>query len=71
MIVNGKEGTAEIYEWLASELGDASRPRWNFHKYLIGKDGTPLAFFPSKVEPESAEIKAAIEKALGTSETGR
>lgn len=38
---------------------------WNFEKFLIGKDGTVLARFKSGVEPESAELKAAIEAALG------
>jgi glutathione peroxidase len=37
---------------------------WNFEKFLIGKDGTVLARFKSAVEPEAAELKAAIEAAL-------
>lgn len=64
MVVNGEEGTAPVYEWLASVLGEDSRPKWNFHKYLIGPDGTPVAYFPSKVTPQSAELKAAIENTL-------
>ncbi|TNE61627.1 MAG: glutathione peroxidase [Alphaproteobacteria bacterium] len=64
MVVNGSEGTAEIYQWLAAELGDESRPKWNFHKYLIDREGHPVAYFGSKVEPESAELKAAIDKVL-------
>ncbi|NVJ96749.1 MAG: glutathione peroxidase [Alphaproteobacteria bacterium] len=64
MVVDGKEGTAEVYEWLAGVLGEGSRPKWNFHKYLIGPDGTPVAYFPSKVTPESAELRAAIDKVL-------
>ena len=64
MVVNGSEGTAELYAWLASTLGDASRPQWNFHKYLIDPSGKPVAFFPSKVEPESPELVAAIKKVL-------
>jgi len=39
-------------------------PQWNFHKYLVGKDGQVKAAFPSRVEPESAELKAALEGAL-------
>lgn len=64
MVVNGGEGNAEIYDWLASELGEDSRPKWNFHKYLIGKDGQPVAYFTSKVAPQSDELKAAIDQAL-------
>ncbi len=37
---------------------------WNFEKFLIGKDGTVIARFKSGVEPDSAELKAAIEAAL-------
>jgi glutathione peroxidase len=39
-------------------------PAWNFSKYVIGKDGKVVAFFPSAVTPDSAELKAAITKAL-------
>ena len=39
-------------------------PNWNFCKYLVGKDGKVVAFFPSKVEPESKELREAIESAL-------
>ncbi len=39
-------------------------PNWNFCKYLVGKDGKVIAFFPSKVTPESKELKDAIEAAL-------
>lgn len=64
MVVDGGEGNAPLYDWLAVELGDDSRPKWNFHKYLVSKDGKPLAFFPSKVKPNSDKIIEAIEKAL-------
>jgi glutathione peroxidase len=37
---------------------------WNFEKFLIGKDGSVVGRFKSAVEPESAELKAAIEAAL-------
>ena len=40
-------------------------PAWNFAKYLVGKDGKVIAFFPSKVAPESKELRDAIEGALG------
>ncbi|RPI53279.1 MAG: glutathione peroxidase [Acidobacteria bacterium] len=39
-------------------------PAWNFAKYVIGKDGRVVAFFPSAVSPESAELRGAIAKAL-------
>jgi len=42
-------------------------PQWNFSKYVIGKDGKVVAFFPSKVAPDAPELRQAIEKALGSS----
>jgi glutathione peroxidase len=41
-------------------------PNWNFCKYLIGRDGTPLGFFESKVEPNDPALRKAIETALST-----
>ena len=38
--------------------------KWNFGKFLIGKDGKVLARFDSKVEPDSAELNQAIDAAL-------
>ena len=37
---------------------------WNFHKYLIGRDGRIKASFPSAVAPNDARIVVAIEKEL-------
>ncbi len=39
-------------------------PAWNFAKYLIGKQGEIVAFFPSKVTPEDPALRTAITKAL-------
>ena len=44
--------------------GSGQLPAWNFSKYVIGKDGRILAFFPSEVTPESSELRGAITKAL-------
>lgn len=38
--------------------------KWNFEKFLIGKDGTLLHRFRSKIEPQSKEMTKAIEEAL-------
>lgn len=37
---------------------------WNFEKFLVGRDGQALARFASRVEPDSAELRQAIESAL-------
>ena len=50
-----------IYEWLGKS---GNLPKWNFAKYVIGKDGQVVAFFPSEVTPESPALRNAIAKAL-------
>jgi glutathione peroxidase len=48
-----------------SFLGQGGQlPAWNFSKYVVGKDGKVIAFFPSKVTPESKELHDAIDQAL-------
>jgi glutathione peroxidase len=54
-------GKAPLYQFLTAKYGE---PAWNFHKYLVGKDGQVIQAFPSKVAPDSAELKTAIEAAL-------
>ncbi|WP_317204728.1 glutathione peroxidase [Janthinobacterium sp.] len=40
-------------------------PAWNFHKYLIDRNGKVLESFPSKVAPDDKKLVGALEKALG------
>ena len=51
-----------IYRDLLAETGEA--PKWNFHKYLVGRGGKVLAVFPSKTAPDDPAVVAAIEDAL-------
>ena len=53
-----------FYRWIAQELGEAGSPRWNFHKYLIGRDGALVGAWPSSVTPDSKELAEAIDQAL-------
>jgi glutathione peroxidase len=53
-----------FYESVARAIGEDQLPRWNFHKYLVGADGTLLGAWPSKVSPLSREITEAVEAAL-------
>ncbi|EKX60677.1 glutathione peroxidase [Streptomyces ipomoeae] len=65
--VNG-EGRHALYERLvghADAEGHTGDIRWNFEKFLIGRDGSVVARFSPQTEPESAELVAAVEKALG------
>lgn len=58
------DNTIPIYRWAAARLGPDQAPKWNFHKYLIGRDGRLVAAFGSRTEPTDPRVKAAIEKAL-------
>lgn len=40
-------------------------PKWNFHKYLIGRDGKVLRSFPSRTEPYHPDLLEALQQALG------
>lgn len=53
-----------FYKWVAREAGEAALPRWNFHKYLIGRDGALRETFPSKAAPLGTEMLASIEATL-------
>ncbi|HEX9172080.1 MAG TPA: glutathione peroxidase [Telluria sp.] len=39
-------------------------PKWNFTKYLIGRDGKILEYFPSKITPDDKQMVTKIEQAL-------
>jgi glutathione peroxidase len=58
---NGKD---PLYAWLTTASSPPGEVRWNFEKFLIGKDGALLGRFGSGVAPESAELRAAIDRAL-------
>lgn len=53
-----------FYQWIAAELGESALPRWNFHKYLIGKDGSIADSFSSKAAPLEPAVLEAIDRAL-------
>ena len=52
-----------FYKWAAQER-PLEAPRWNFHKYLIGRDGRLEAAFTSATEPNDPRLIAAIEQEL-------
>ena len=55
------EGQSPVYRFLSADWGE---PKWNFHKYLVGKTGRVIKSFPTSTEPSNAGLKAAIEAAL-------
>lgn len=52
-----------FYQWAVAELGADAAPKWNFHKYLVGRDGK-VTSFGSRTTPDAAELVGAIEAAL-------
>lgn len=54
--------TTPMYRQLAQATGQA--PEWNFHKYLVGRDGRILGQWGSSTKPDAPEILAAIQRAL-------
>jgi glutathione peroxidase len=52
-----------LFDDLARATGEA--PRWNFHKYVIARDGRSVTSYASSVDPEGREFVAAIERLLG------
>jgi glutathione peroxidase len=55
-----------FYRW-AAEARPNDVPRWNFHKYLIGRDGYIAEVFPETVVPTDTRVKTAVARALADS----
>jgi glutathione peroxidase len=55
-------GKNAFFDLLADASGE--RPKWNFHKYLIGRDGKSVKSFASAVEPDDAKLMAELSKLL-------
>jgi len=53
-----------FYKWSVDQVGEPAEPVWNFHKLLVGKDGSLINVFGPRTDPQDPEIKAAIEAAL-------
>ncbi|WP_327429519.1 glutathione peroxidase [Streptomyces sp. NBC_01236] len=64
--VNGdaRHGLYERLVGTEDAEGHSGDIRWNFEKFLIGRDGAVVARFSPQTEPESAEVVAAVEKQL-------
>lgn len=61
--VNGS-GAHPVYQWLRSEKGGllGSAIKWNFTKFLVGRDGAVIERYSPQTEP--ADLAADVEKAL-------
>jgi glutathione peroxidase len=51
-----------LFRQLAAQTGTA--PKWNFYKYLIGRDGQVVGQWASSTGPQDKPLVAAIEKQL-------
>jgi glutathione peroxidase len=54
--------TNPLYAELAARTGQS--PKWNFHKYLVDRDGKQVASFGTRVEPDSSDLVSAVERML-------
>jgi glutathione peroxidase len=64
--VKGADATP-LYQYLTDKSSNPATGgdvKWNFTKFLVGKDGKPVQRFEPGVTPDSPELAAAIEKAL-------
>ncbi len=61
VVVTGA-GATPLYRRLTEATGVA--PGWNFHKYLVARDGRVVGNWPSKVKPDDPALVAAIEREL-------
>jgi glutathione peroxidase len=55
------DGQSPVYTFLTAHHGV---PKWNFHKYLVGKDGQVIREFAAQVQPDAPELRTAIDAAL-------
>ncbi len=63
------DAVTPLYRDLARAAGQA--PQWNFHKYLVGRDGRVVANWGSRTKPDDPAIVAAIERALAAPRPNR
>jgi glutathione peroxidase len=54
--------TNPLYSELLARTGQS--PKWNFHKYLVDRDGKQIASFGTRVEPDDADLLSAVERML-------
>lgn len=58
------ESAHPFYAWARDDLGWLNAPKWNFHKYLVGRDGRLVTSFLSTTTPESSRLVSAVEAEL-------
>jgi len=61
-VVRGGTQVNPVYAQLAARSGEA--PGWNFHKYLVARDGARVQSFPSALDPQDPRLLREIERLL-------
>ncbi|HEY5283052.1 MAG TPA: glutathione peroxidase [Polyangia bacterium] len=62
------DGQSPVFSFLTAKH---PRPRWNFYKYLVGRDGEVANYFMSVTGPDSKRLRRGVESALGASGDGQ
>ena len=58
------DGAHPFYKWVDAQVGILGRPRWNFYKYVISREGNLVDWFSSLTKPESPALAKAVRQAL-------
>ena len=53
-----------IYKWAIENYGSSAKPKWNFHKILINRDGKVVDTYSSLTNPKSKKITSKIEQLI-------
>ena len=64
--VQVKPGVTQSPIYVELQEATGTLPKWNFGKYLVDRNGHPIAFFGSSVDPMSVKVQQAIEQALSS-----
>lgn len=62
-VVKGRNAIP-LFRWLEREGGNLSRPRWNFYKYIISREGKLLNWFTPLTNPDSKRMIASVQRAM-------
>ncbi|WP_051242290.1 glutathione peroxidase [Stappia stellulata] len=61
------DNASPFYKWASEQAGPLGKPRWNFHKYLIGPDGRLIDWYTPMTAPGSPKLRDAIVRSLAGS----
>jgi len=55
-----------LFQWLEQEGGFLSKPRWNFYKYIVGRDGRLKKWFLPMTSPGRGRVEHALRDVIET-----